>query len=440
MQCIWALYPAVLLLATLVGCAARDLPTCRTADAPTSGQASNQPSSGKSIILARGRYDPPITIDDHNVIDRNARPRHEITQVSDPVSGAAAGALGGVGFCGYFVWLPPLALACLPVGAAAGAVAGGALGGVAFEKENSPEGRERAVRQRAFDEQTAARQRTFDEQTADRKAAEGHVAAVVHPVDLNSLLLEEARRYARKSDLGDIPELLDQGPESPDDHPKYQTRQDYVLEIVLTERTVVVAGSNASPRYQLGFSARGRLIRVADNAVVHVFTTHEATHYESEDVWTANNGALLIAELSSALRNIAKTAVDQWTRAAIDTTYESSATVVVIRPHRHDGAIISAPISIDGCLVGHLPDNTFLKFRTSAGEHSVRPERIAGASSDYSFVEYKVGLRPGQTYYLRLNIGKSWYLMPVPQKFGEEFVRTHKESGQESANAFPDGR
>jgi len=412
---------AAVLTASIAGCGTvRDLASCRAPDSTATSQRVNQPSPGATIILATGRYDPPITIDDQ-FADGNYRPRGAF--VSNPVSGTAVGAASGAGACAVLLPLPPLFFACVPVGMAAGAVAGAAAGTKgALEDE---------------EQQIAKRQRTFDEQTANRNAAGQRVAASVESVDLNRLLLERVRQDAKESGVGNLAELPGQGPQSPDDLPEYRTEKDFVLEVTLIERTVIATGYTSKPLYSLGLTARGRLIRVADNATVYIFTTHAETAAKTGEEWAANNGALYAAELNSLTQQIAKTAADQWIRTAIDTAYDASATVVLIWPEHRWIMNLSQPIAIDGCFVGELDYKSFLEVKTSAGKHTLTAEKLRLADSNFNYYPYELETKPREIIYVEYIVEKGWAgFTHIHRESAEQFIRTLKNG----PSAFPDGR
>jgi hypothetical protein len=183
----------------------------------------------------------------------------------------------------------------------------------------------------------------------------------IQKINLNQSLLKHIQIYAQDSGAGHLGELPDQGPTSLHDKPRYRGEGDYVLEISITERGIRSERS-------LRVSARGRLIRLADNVLIREFTTTETTDYFSKEKWTEENGKLVYDELGAVLQRIARTSVDHWIKTA--TNGEHDATVVIASSC---GSSRGCHVSFDGCKLGSL-GNDLLTIRSSAGKHILRVE------------------------------------------------------------------
>jgi hypothetical protein len=248
---------AVLLVLSVSGCATPGYsPVSRTAD---------WLPPGANVAMVAGRFNPTLAL------DAAVRGRGE---------GGATGVLEGMGACAQIATneLGALfAIVCMPFGAAFGAIAG-------------------AIR--AAPEENVA-------------TAEQRIASASKSVDPHRLLLESVQRYARESGLSGLAALPDEGPQSPEDAPRYRGGPDYVVEVVLTELRATTPGSAALP-YYFRLSARGRLVRVADNEVVDTFTSTAATSAATVDEWTAENGKLFVEELGDALQRVGVAFVDEW--------------------------------------------------------------------------------------------------------------------------------
>lgn len=262
---------AVLLVLSVSGCATPGYsPVSRTAD---------WLPPGAKVAVAVGQFNPTLAF------DAAVRGRGE---------GGATGALGGMGVCAQTATneLGALfAIVCMPFGAAIGAI-GGAIR--AASKENVA-------------------------------SAEQRIASASKSADLHRLLLESVQRYASESGLSRLAVLPAEGPQSLEDALRYRGGPDHVVEVALTELRAITPGSTALP-YHFQLSARGRLVRVADNEVMDTFTSTAATRAATLDEWTAENGKLFVEEFGDALQRVGAAFVDEWillyrgeTAAGIDT-------------------------------------------------------------------------------------------------------------------------
>ena len=248
---------AVLLVLWVSGCATPGhSPVSRTTD---------WLPPGAKLAVAAGRFNPTLALD----AARRGR-----------VEGAGFGSLEGIMACGQMGTneLGALfAIVCMPFGATVGAIWGAG---------------------RAAPEENVA-------------TAEQRIASASKPVDPHRLLLESVQRYARESDLSGLAALPDEGPQSLEDAPRYRGGPDYVVEVALTELRATTPGTAALP-YYFRLSARGRLVRVADNEVMDSFTSTAATNEGTVDEWTAENGKLIVEELGDALQRVGAAFVDEW--------------------------------------------------------------------------------------------------------------------------------
>jgi len=248
---------AVLLVLCVSGCATPGhSPVSRTAD---------WLPPGAKVAVAVGRFNPTLAL------DAAVRGRGE---------GGAIGVLEGIGACWQMASneLGVLfAIVCMPFGAWYGAISG-------------------AIR--AAPENNIA-------------TAEQRIASASKPVDPHRLLLESVQRYALGSGLSGLAALHDEGPQSLEDAPGYRGGPDYVVEVALTELRATTPGTAALP-YHFRLSARGRLVRVADNEVVDTFISTAATNEGTVDEWAAENGKLLVEELGDALQRVGAAFMDEW--------------------------------------------------------------------------------------------------------------------------------
>lgn len=380
----WARCIALLLTVSIAGCGTlRDLPSCQKLAERNKSENSSQVRPGVTVSLATGQFKPPRTID----------------EVRDPAGEAAVGGIALVTDTCFraVVTLGPFVFLCAPIGAMVGVISHGVSSTENTAQVNAPENQEKTLKM------TSA------------EAIEKNVSNVVEIINLNRLLLEQVKQYARDSGVGDLPELSGQGPTSLGDEPQYRGGRDFVLEIVLTGS--VVENTDASS-YLLRFFVQGRLIRMADNSVARVFTTTEATDTKPKDEWKADNGRLAAIEVNKTLQRIAKRSVDQWIRPTIGGTPHARAVAVLLRPNRISGGLRSVDISIDGCIVGSLANNSSLTINTSAGKHTIRSEGFASLGFVAAAASLDVELAPGKTHYFILHPspGKSsWVLSEIDE-------------------------
>jgi len=116
-------------------------------------------------------------------------------------------------------------------------------------------------------------------------------------------------QYAAEVGLMPLTQLDDQGPARADETPKYNLGKDehadVVIEVVLLDLTAVTVGIEKI-EYEIVATARGRMIRLANNAVLDSFHNRTSTVRRSAEEWAADNGRLLAAELDRAYRGIAE--------------------------------------------------------------------------------------------------------------------------------------
>lgn len=229
------------------------------------------PSRSGSFAFAAAQFRPTVVID-------------------SPASGAArtAGASAAKAAASCLV-IPTagdpfsvlLMLACMPVAALIGGVAGSATAA-------PPEGADAASRR---------------------------LEDVLRPLEGQRELLKQAMGYAHESGLSPASDWSDQAPTALADRPAYRSTParsaDYVVELGLTQVRAQTPGTVALP-YAFELSARGRLVRVSDNSVIDTFGRTETTGAFAVDAWTADNARLAATELRAALRRIAEAYVDEW--------------------------------------------------------------------------------------------------------------------------------
>lgn len=384
---------------SIVGCATqRDLPTCqRPAESNKKNDAANPVWPGAKVALAAGRFSPPNTLDTAS---------HDVGTPVNPAALAGAGAAVGTAEClqGIAV-LGPFVVFCFPVGAV-----GGAIWGVAKATE--------------YERNISANEKWAAEK-ANTKAAEEHVAAGVQLVDLNRLLLERVRQYAQDSGVGDLPELSGQGPTSLSDHPQYHGEQDFVFEMILTGSVVEQTDAES---YMLRFYVQGRLIRVADNVAVDVFTTTEVTDPKSRDEWNAENGKLVEQELKNALGRIAKKSVDEWIRPTVHGNPNLETTVVIFRPNMNFARWRTYDIAIDGCKVGSLSNDSYVIVKLWTGKHLMRAEGVRPIGGLGDYVSEEINVAPGKTRYFVLDNYAGWYFLEIDKSEVEAQFPSYKES------------
>lgn len=229
---------------------------CGTAPTPGSSKPEAIPLGAK-VAFAVGRFDPKLAL--------------------DAGSEAGRGAARGVDACANLGALGAIALVCMPFGALAGAIAGSSKA--------------------ATGESVAT--------------AEKRMAAASKALDLPPILAARLERYARESGVGGVVELRDEGPRSVEDQPRYRAGPDYVVEVSITDVKAATPGSAKLP-YRFIISARGRLVRVADNLVVDEFVKRTGTNLRTVDQWTAENGEVISAELGGTVEHIAQSFIDEW--------------------------------------------------------------------------------------------------------------------------------
>lgn len=249
----------VLLQATITSCGTAPVIS------PAADGNANRIDSQSRIGLAVGRFAPALSV------DGDARPGQY----------ALRGALSGGAQCGVFSTLGGLpglvlGLACLPFGLTIGAVAGA---------------------------QRAAPSRDVD-------TAKSEIQSVAKELDLAPLLAAELERYARSRDIAGMALLPDQGPRTPDEEPRYSGPVDIVFEFSITEIKATTPASAELP-YRFIVSAKGRLIRVRDHAVLEQLSTSMTTGAASVGYWTADAGAALLTELRGLMQKLAQSSLEE---------------------------------------------------------------------------------------------------------------------------------
>lgn len=404
-------YFAVLLAVCITGCATvRDIPNCPKSSEAQADKAADRIWPGARIALAAGRFSALNTVE---LTRTNASPG-----VNNPAfltgAGVGAGAAKGAAYCSYWGTLEFL---CLPFGAAVGAVYGGVVGAVYAvdanaKAANTQEGQEKAAKMEKV------------------QAAEGRIAAAVESVDLNRFLLDEIARYARESGVGSFPELYDQGPKSLDDKPQYHGPRDFVFEIVLRETAVIEEVFRTTNALRLFI--QGRLIRISDDSVVSVFTASEITEVQSPDQWNEENGKLVIQELKNALGRVAKQSVDQWIRPVINGENNKEVTVVIFRRDLDRARLRTVDISIDGCKVGSLGNDSYVTVKTWAGKRLMRSEGFSVIGKEFRGVaSQEINVAPGKTHYFVLNpFQRLWYFTEIEEGAVKKEFPDYKETGR----------
>ncbi|MGH8677324.1 MAG: hypothetical protein ACREUQ_03105, partial [Burkholderiales bacterium] len=129
------------------------------------------------------------------------------------------------------------------------------------------------------------------------------------------VLRDHVVQYAAEVGFSPFAMLDDQGPVKADEAPQYRLPEDQgadvVIEIALLDITATTLGIKAL-EYEFVLTARGRIIRVANNAVLDSFYKRAYTVSRSTEEWAADNGKLLVAELGRANREIAEAFIDEW--------------------------------------------------------------------------------------------------------------------------------
>jgi len=213
-----------------------------------------------------------------------------------PAAGAAGagGAVFGALHClglGPALVLPPVAVACVSLMAAGGAVVGAA---------QAERAAERAVK--------AAPKAATE---VDIQMAEAKMQAVAAGLEFQQRLAEQMFRGSLGRGAMRAEMLPDAGPRSPSESPRYALGQDYVMEVALLELRASAPGVQ-DLRYRFILKARGRLVRVADGTVmdesIHEHTTGPAT----VEGWTEDGGRIVKMQFGLASMRITRTFLDRW--------------------------------------------------------------------------------------------------------------------------------
>ena len=77
----------------------------------------------------------------------------------------------------------------------------------------------------------------------------------------------------------------------------------------------------------------------------------------------------------------------------------NSSHLVIYRPSHYFGALVSVPVSIDGCIIGDLANDDFLEYQVNAGKHIIRAEKMFMA--DGGDAEISQIFEADKSYYLR---------------------------------------
>jgi len=430
-----------IILVVLSGCGAnRTLPDCSALlDSADGVSEPSAPISKAGIALVTGKFSPEIVVDDRTFTVRTPR----VAGINNPATGAAVGAVAGLGPCFFLGMIGgPLAFGgcASAVGAplaVAGATAGAAAGTARALDPKVQKEVEDAEKKRKAQEEAAARS------MYERAQAQQAISGITTPIDLNRTFVALVKNHMKSSGAGELPELSGQGPKSLTDQPKYQSTYPYVLELMLTEQGVEVTGTNVESRYAFGFAARGRLVRTADNAVIHIFTARHKTEFRDAVAWMADDAKLVKDEAEAALQVLAKTAANEWIASVAKRDSNVDGRIVIV--YSHVGGLASAQISLDSCLVGSLPVYGWISFRASPGSHTVKSEKIFMPLSNYEFGDIKVNVKPGETVYLALEMrpfGGSWgeRLFEVNREFAEEFIARYRKINPDTAIPPPTNR
>lgn len=128
-------------------------------------------------------------------------------------------------------------------------------------------------------------------------------------------LLNYASEYAKASGLNGILVLPVREPTTLETPPMYTALEsgqaDTVMEMTLTRIDASTPGEHKLD-YQFSLTARGRLIRVKDNAVLDTFERCAATNLHTYDEWRGNDGKLFNIEIAQATRDLVEGFVDEW--------------------------------------------------------------------------------------------------------------------------------
>ena len=213
-----------------------------------------------------------------------------------PATGAAAagGAVFGALHClglGPVLVLPPVAVACVSLMAAGGAVVGTA------QAERSAE--------------RAAKAAPVAATEADIQMAEAKMQAVAAGLEFQQRLAEGMFRVSRGRGATRAEMLPDQGPGSPSEPARYLPGPDYVIEVALLELRAS-APDIQDLRYRFILKARGRLVRVADGIVMDEFIHEQTTGRATVEGWTEDGGRIVKMQFGLASMRIARTFLDRW--------------------------------------------------------------------------------------------------------------------------------
>ena len=204
--------------------------------------------------------------------------------------GAAFGALHCLGL-GPILVLPPVAVACVSLMAAGGAVVGTA------QAERSAERAAKAAPMAATE--------------VEIQMAEAKMQAMAAGLEFQQRLAEEMFRGSLGRGVMRAEMLPDHGPGSPSEPPRFVPGQDYVIEVALLELRAT-APDIQDLRYRFILKARGRLVRVADGTLmdesIHEHTTGRAT----VEGWTEDGGRIVKMQFGVASMRIARTFLDRW--------------------------------------------------------------------------------------------------------------------------------
>ena len=87
----------------------------------------------------------------------------------------------------------------------------------------------------------------------------------------------------------------------------------------------------------------------------------------------------------------------------------SIATVYIFREKHSIGSAVTQDISIDGKLVGSLPDGGYLVARVGPGAHEMLSRRANTLSGDLSDAVFKIEVETGKTYFIAQETSSTLY-------------------------------
>jgi len=209
-------------------------------------------------------------------------------------AGAAGGAVFGALHClglGPVLVLPPVAVACVSLMAAGGAVIG------------------TAQAERSAERAAAAAPKAASE--AEIRLAEAKMQAVAAGLEFQQRLAEQMFRGSLGRGAMRAEMLPDHGPRSPSESPRYAPSQDYVIEVALLELRAT-APDMQDLRYRFILRARGRLVRVADGTVMDESIHEQTTGPATVEGWTEDGGRIVKMQFGLASLRIARTFLDRW--------------------------------------------------------------------------------------------------------------------------------